>query len=61
MFSKFDLKTLKIIVHKTNLQSIRVAENCHFTWIKTLENEHAPPGEKPLDMELYELYKTIEH
>ncbi|WP_242131094.1 GNAT family N-acetyltransferase [Aestuariivivens marinum] len=61
IFSKFDLRTLKIIVHKTNLPSILVAKNCHFTWIKTLKNEHTPPGEKPLDMELYELYKTIQH
>ena len=61
IFTDIDLSTLKIIVHNTNLPSIKVAENCHFTWVKTLKNEHTPPGEKPLDMELYELYKDIEH
>jgi len=60
VFGSLDLKTLKIIVHNTNLASIKVAENCNFTWIKTLKNEHTPPGESPLDMELYELYKAIE-
>ena len=59
-FEQFNLKTLKIIVHKTNLASIKVAENCNFTWIKTLKKEHTPLGEPPLDMELYELYKDME-
>lgn len=59
-FKILDLKKLQIIVHKSNIASIKIAENCNFTWIKTLEKEHTPPGEKPLDMELYELYKEIE-
>lgn len=59
-FEQLNLNTIKIIVHKTNIASIKVAENCNFTWIKTLKKEHTPPGEAPLDMELYELYKTIE-
>ncbi|WP_242203431.1 GNAT family N-acetyltransferase [Aestuariivivens insulae] len=59
-FETFNLNTLKIIVHKSNLASIKVAEKCNFTWIKTLKKEHAPPGEPPLDMELYELYNKIE-
>lgn len=59
-FETLSLKTLQIIVHKSNLGSIKVAENNNFTWIKTLKNEHIPPGEQPLNMELYELYKEIE-
>jgi len=59
-FENLNLKTLQIIVHESNIPSIKVAENCNFTWIKTLKNEHTPPGERPLDMELYELYHEIE-
>jgi ribosomal-protein-alanine N-acetyltransferase len=51
------LKTLQIIAHKSNLGSIKVAENCNFIWQKTLINEYTPPNKSPLDMELYELYK----
>lgn len=56
-FKQLNLETLQIIVHKDNLGSVQVAKNCNFTWIKTLEKEYTPPGENPLDMELYELYK----
>lgn len=59
-FESLDLDTLQIVVHKSNIASLKVAENCNFTRIKTLKNEHTPPGEKPLNMELYELYKEIE-
>ena len=59
-FDHLNLETLQIIVHKSNIGSIKVARNCNFTHIKTLKNEHTPPGENPLDMELYELYKAIE-
>ncbi|WP_242158154.1 GNAT family N-acetyltransferase [Aestuariivivens sediminis] len=59
-FNSLRLKTLKIIVHKTNFASIKIAKKCNFTWIKTLKNEHTPPGESALDMELYELYKVLE-
>lgn len=59
-FEKLGLETLQVIVHKSNIGSIKVAENCNFTWIKTLVNEHTPPGESPLNMELYELYNKIE-
>jgi ribosomal-protein-alanine N-acetyltransferase len=59
-FDHLNLETLQIIVHKSNIGSIKVAENCNFTHIKTLKNEHTPTGENPLDMELYELYKAIE-
>lgn len=53
-FEKMGLKKLKIITHKSNLSSVAVAEKCDFHWQKTLQNEHTPPNEKPLDMELFE-------
>lgn len=55
-FEKMGLKTLKIITHKSNLPSVAVAEKCGFHWQKTLQNEHTPPNENPLDMELFEKY-----
>lgn len=51
------LEKLQIIVHKSNIGSIKVAEKCNFIWQKTLKNEYIPPNKSPLDMELYELYK----
>ncbi|PIA79088.1 GNAT family N-acetyltransferase [Gaetbulibacter sp. 4G1] len=59
-FKELGLKTLQIIVHKDNFASVKVAENCDYIWKKTLKNEFTPPGEKPLNMELYELYNEIE-
>ena len=55
-FDELELKTLQIISHKTNSASIKVAENNNFVWKATLPNEFTPTDEKPLDMELYELY-----
>lgn len=55
-FNVLKLKTLQIIAHHTNKASIRVAEKCGFQWQKTLKGAHTPPGENPLDMELYELH-----
>ncbi len=55
-FGELQLETLQIITHKSNSGSIRVAQKCGFTWQKVLLGEHTPPGESPLDMELYELY-----
>ena len=52
-FEKLDLNRLQIIAHKDNLGSIKVAENCGFTWQKTLPEEY-----KGMDMELYELFKN---
>ncbi|WP_222982857.1 GNAT family N-acetyltransferase [Flagellimonas meishanensis] len=49
------LKVLKIIAHKSNIASIRVAEKCRFKWKKTLSKSFQPPNEEPLNMELYEL------
>lgn len=55
-FETIGLKKLQIIVHKSNLGSLKVAEKCDFIWQKTLLNEYTPPNESALDMELYELY-----
>jgi len=55
-FETLKLKTLQIIAHHTNKGSVQVAKKCDFKWQKTLNALHTPPGEKPLDMELYELY-----
>lgn len=55
-FEILKLKTLQIIAHLTNKGSVRVAEKCGFKWQKVLKASHTPPGENPLDMELYELY-----
>lgn len=56
-FQELELEILQIIAHKTNIGSCKVAENNDFQWIKTLSNEFTPRRKKPLDMELYELYK----
>lgn len=49
------LKKLQIIIHKTNVSSIQVAERCGFTWTRTLEKEFVSE-KSSLDMELYELH-----
>lgn len=56
-FDVIGLDKLQIIVHKDNIGSAKVAQNCNFIWQKTLLNEYTPPNESPLDMELYELFK----
>lgn len=55
-FETLQLKTLEIIVHKSNLASIKVAEKSGYLWKRTMANEFAPANEAPLDMELYERY-----
>lgn len=55
-FDELGLKTLQIMAHKTNLGSIKVAENNGFVWQRTSLNEFTPVNEASLDMELYELY-----
>ncbi|MCK0155885.1 GNAT family N-acetyltransferase [Cellulophaga sp. F20128] len=57
VFTNLGLKSLIIITHKTNKASVAVAEQNDFRWQKTLKNEFTPSGEKPVDMELYRLYK----
>ncbi len=54
-FNTLGLKTLKIISHRTNLGSCRIAIKNDYVWQRTLKNEHTPPNGSPLDMELYEL------
>ncbi|SHG78006.1 GNAT family N-acetyltransferase [Flagellimonas flava] len=49
------LKTLQIVVHDSNLASIRVAEKNGFTWVRQLPNDHTTGSGEVLDMELYEL------
>ena len=56
-FDELALETLRIIAHKTNASSVRVAEKCGYLWKRTLPKEHTPPNEMPLDMELDELNK----
>jgi len=56
-FQKLELKTLQIIVHKSNIGSLRVAEKCNYIWQRTLKKAFTPPYEEALDMELYELIK----
>jgi ribosomal-protein-alanine N-acetyltransferase len=55
-FEDLGLKIIQIIVHKTNLGSVKVAKNNGFIWQRTLQNEFTPTDGAPLDMELYELY-----
>jgi ribosomal-protein-alanine N-acetyltransferase len=57
-FENLGLRTLQIIVHKDNLASVNVAKSNGFLWQSTLINEYTPPNESPLNMELYELYKS---
>ena|SRR5690554_3995637 len=54
-FDELGLTTLKIVVHKINFPSVRVAVKCGFQWQKTLKEEYFIPNESPMDMELYEL------
>lgn len=57
-FRELGLATLEILVHESNLASIRVAEKSGFTYRKTLKASYTPPGEKPLDMLLFERSKN---
>lgn len=57
-FESLGLEVLQIHVHKDNIASVKVAEKCNFTWVKTLSKSYTPPGKEAFDMELYELYKN---
>ena len=57
-FRNLDLNRLQIVVHKTNLGSVKVAEKCDFVWQQTLIKEYNPTGKEAMDMELYERYKN---
>jgi ribosomal-protein-alanine N-acetyltransferase len=54
-FTQLNLTNLRIIVHKSNVASVRVAQKCGYIWKRTLPKKFAPPNEVSLDMELYEL------
>ena len=56
-FEDLGLDMLQIIVHKDNIGSVHVAIKNSFEWQRTHEKGFTPPGEQPLDMEVYELYK----
>ncbi len=51
----YGLKKLQIVVHDSNLASVRVAEKNGFMWVKQLPNDHTTGSGEVLDMELYEL------
>lgn len=53
------MKTLQIIVHKDNLESVKVARKSGYTWKKTLKKQYTPPERAPQDMELYERRSLI--
>ncbi len=53
----FDLKTLQILTHKTNLSSANVALHSGFKWKRTLKEEFKPLNEDAQDMELFEFSK----
>ncbi|GAB5563463.1 MAG: GNAT family N-acetyltransferase [Winogradskyella sp.] len=57
-FESLGLEVLQIIVHKDNISSVNVAKMNNFEWQRTLKKGYTPPNESPLDMELYELYKS---
>jgi ribosomal-protein-alanine N-acetyltransferase len=54
-FNTLGLKTLKIISHRTNLGSCKIAIKNGYVWQRTLKKEHTQVNGSPLDMELYEL------
>lgn len=56
-FENLGLETLQIITHQSNIASVQVAKKCGYRWKNTLLKTYTPPGEAPLDMELYELNK----
>ena len=57
-FEELKLDRLRIIVHSSNIGSLKVAKSCGFKWKSTLVQEYTPPGSVPMDMELYELRKS---
>ena len=56
-FDELELDSVYILVHKSNIPSVRVAQKAGFIWTKTVINGHTPPNENPIDMEYYELKK----
>lgn len=60
-FDNLGLETLQIIVHRDHKRSIHVAKHNNFKWQRTLKNEFTPKNELPLDMELFEFYKSTKN
>ena len=60
-FETLAQKTLKIITHRTNLGSCKIALKNGYVWQRTLKNEHTPTNGSPLDMELYELNDSSQY
>jgi ribosomal-protein-alanine N-acetyltransferase len=56
-FEELKLDRLRILVHNSNIGSLKVAKKCGFNWKMTLTQEYTPPNSLPLDMEVYELIK----
>ncbi len=52
-FENLSLHTLQIIVHHSNLSSVKVATSNGFKWTATLKDEFQPTHGEALDMELY--------
>lgn len=59
-FEELKLDRLRILVHNSNIGSLKVAKSCGFKWKMTLPQEYTPPNSLPLDMELYELTGTLQ-
>lgn len=57
-FEELKLDRLHILVHNSNIGSLKVAKSCGFNWKMTLIQEYTPPNSLPMDMELYELIKN---
>ncbi len=57
-FDKAMLSRLQIIVHESNLASIRIAEKLNFKFIGALPNEHKMSDGRLVAMKLYEKGKT---
>ncbi|MCF6280251.1 MAG: GNAT family N-acetyltransferase [Flavobacteriaceae bacterium] len=56
-FTELGLEELEIIVHETNIPSVKVAEKNGFIWKETLLNKFRPKDRPAIDMELYILRK----
>lgn len=54
-FDEAKLLKIRILVHETNLASIRVAEKNNFAYVKKLPDEHQLSDGSFIDMQLYEL------
>lgn len=53
-FKELKLDRIYILIHQSNVASIKVALNAGFKWTKTLYNEFSSTKHGSLDMELYE-------